>query len=102
MDGFKNLMATYPVIGDVRGMGLFIGVEFVIDPSTRHPATALARTLVSELRKQQILMSTDGVNDNVLKIKPPLVFNRQDVDRVLEAVDHTLKRLVTDVASAPC
>lgn len=93
MDGFRGLMATHPVIGDVRGMGLFIGVEFVTDPDSRKPATDLARTLVFELRKQQILMSTDGVDDNVLKIKPPLVFNQDDVDRVLEAVDSTLTRL---------
>lgn len=93
INGFGDLMGSHPCIGDVRGLGLFIGVEFVTDPVSREPATALARALVAELREQHILMSTDGVDDNVLKIKPPLVFNRHDVDRVLEAVDSILQRI---------
>lgn len=93
LSGLTSLMDEHPVIGDVRGSGLFIGVEFVTDPISKEPATALARSLVTQLRNRHILMSTDGVDDNVLKIKPPLVFSRDDVDRVLEAVDAVLRTM---------
>lgn len=92
VNGFKQLMTEHSVIGDVRGIGMFIGVEFVTDKASKEPAAALARAVVSQLRQQHILMSTDGVDDNVLKIKPPLVFDRRDADRVLEAVDGVLRR----------
>lgn len=92
VDGWRTLAERHEAIGDVRGMGLFIGVELVEDRETKRPGTALARWLVAELRTNRILMSTDGIHDNVLKIKPPLVFDRADADRVLEVADSLLAR----------
>ena len=74
----------------LRGSGLFLGVELVTDPDTREPATALARDVVAELRRQGILLSTEGPGDNVLKLKPPLCFTRDDADHLLEALDPLL------------
>ena len=86
----KNLMNTYPCIGDVRGFGLFIGIEIVKDNS-KLPNTDLANHIKNELRYVNILISTDGPFDNVIKTKPPLCFNKQNVDTVINAIDSVLK-----------
>lgn len=70
-------------IGDVRGAGLFIGVEFVTDPHTRGPAPAAASFFVNRLRNRGILTGTDGPDHNVLKLRGPLVIDDSDVDRLL-------------------
>jgi 4-aminobutyrate aminotransferase-like enzyme len=74
------------VIGDVRGPGLFLGVELVDNRETRTPATAKASYAANRMRDLGILMSTDGPDNNVLKIKPPMVFSRQDADLLLDAM----------------
>lgn len=84
--GLRDLMQRFPVIGDVRGPGLFIGFELVNDPLTRDPATKKASWLANRMREKGILMSTDGPYNNVLKIKPPMVFSRGDADQLLEAI----------------
>lgn len=91
--GLKELQRRQPLIGDVRGQGLFIGVELVTDPSSKEPATQLARQLVEALRRGGILLSTDGPADNVLKIKPPLPFTTRNADQVIEALDARLTQL---------
>ncbi len=72
------------VIGDVRGAGLFVGIELVTDrddTARRRPAAAHTSILCSRLKdRHRILMSIDGPGDNVLVLKPPLVFAREDVD----------------------
>lgn len=87
---FRELAASYDSIGDVRGAGLFAGVEFVADPDTRQPDADTARKVVRRLRGRRILISTDGPDDNVLKIKPPLPFTAADADRLSEAIDEAL------------
>ena len=67
-------------IGDVRGAGLYIGVEVVSDRDTKTPDRAGARRLVNALRERQVLISVCGHDGNVLKIRPPLVFSSADVD----------------------
>ena len=84
-DGLRELMREFPIIGDVRGPGLFIGFELVKDPGSREPATAQASWLANRMRDKGILMSTDGPHNNVLKIKPPMVFDRKDAEFLLEA-----------------
>jgi len=74
----------------VRGRGLFLGVEFVSDRETRRPATEVAGYVVERLKDHGILMSTDGPDDNVLKIKPPLAFSRADADRLATTLDAVL------------
>ena len=75
-----------PLIGDVRGAGLFIGVELVHDHSFLEPADEEADALVNRAREQGVLLSTDGPFHNVIKIKPPMVFTREDADRVIEVL----------------
>ncbi len=85
----RELQVRYPCIGDVRGMGLFIGVEIVKDHS-KTPDPALARFVKNQLRDQHILISTDGRYDNILKSKPPLCFNKANVETVVTAIDKLL------------
>ena len=78
-------------IGDVRGCGLFIGVEFVLDPSTKLPATKLVSWLCSTLKDTyRILTSIDGPDNNVLVLKPPMVFSVQDANDFLSCLQNTL------------
>jgi 4-aminobutyrate aminotransferase-like enzyme len=88
--GLQALMARHEQIGDVRGKGLFYGVEIVSDRSTREPAPAEATRVREHLRENGILLGTSGPNNNVLKIRPPLVFNREHADLLLEALDQAL------------
>jgi 4-aminobutyrate aminotransferase-like enzyme len=67
-------------LGDVRGAGLYVGVEIVADPETKMPDRAQARRLVNALRERRVLISVCGHDGNVLKIRPPLVFSMSDVD----------------------
>lgn len=87
----RKLQKRHLLIGDVRGLGLFIGVELVKDRKTKEPATAEAREVIETMKNKGILLSTDGPFRNVLKIKPPLVFSRSNVDRVIEALDEVLR-----------
>jgi len=80
----------HPEIGEVRGAGLFIGVELVTDRATRAPASALAAQVVNGLRQRQVLLSATGPHANVLKIRPPLVFQREHADFLVERLDAVL------------
>ena len=90
LEGLRNLAERHPLIGDVRGQGLFLGFEMVRDRETREPADGEAAELVNRMKDLGILLSTDGPLHNVIKIKPPLVFSRADADRVLERLDPVL------------
>ncbi len=85
-DGLRNLMGEVECIGDVRGPGLFIGVELVKDRITREPATEEAAYFANRMRDKGILMSTDGPFNNVLKIKPPMVFSTSHADFLLDSM----------------
>ena len=89
-EGFKRLGSEFPVLADVRGSGLFLGVEVQL-PDGR-PGTRLANGIKNGLRERHILIGTDGPADNVLKIKPPLPFNRSNSDRLLEEMSRWLRR----------
>ncbi|MFX0558543.1 aminotransferase class III-fold pyridoxal phosphate-dependent enzyme [Maribacter sp. CXY002] len=86
----KKLMQKYPCIGDVRGSGLFIGLE-IVQANTELPDTALANHIKNELRNRHILISTDGPFDNVIKTKPPLCFSKENAERVVTAIETILK-----------
>ncbi|MBS1573836.1 MAG: aminotransferase class III-fold pyridoxal phosphate-dependent enzyme [Bacteroidetes bacterium] len=93
MEGLKKLMNKYPVIGDVRGHGLFIGAEMVTSRETKEPALSEINQLVEIVKSKGYLLSTDGPLHNVLKIKPPLTFNKQNADELLLYLDEGLKIL---------
>jgi 4-aminobutyrate aminotransferase-like enzyme len=80
------LAAAHELVGDVRGSGLFHGVELVRDRSTRAPAIEAARAVVNGLRQNGVLVGRTGLDANVLKIRPPLVFSRANVDRLVAAL----------------
>jgi 4-aminobutyrate aminotransferase-like enzyme len=93
LEGLYELMHRHKVIGDVRGSGMFLGVELVKNRETREPATAEADVIVNELREAGILLGTDGPFHNVLKIRPPMPFNHHDGAFLLSALDRSLNRL---------
>ena len=93
MQGLVELQDRHPIIGDVRGRGLFLGFELVSDLSTLEPATEEAGQLVNEMRRRGVLLSTDGPHHNVIKIKPPMVLNEEDIDTTLEHLDEVLTSL---------
>ena len=90
MDGLRALMPRYPLIGDVRGLGLFVGVELVLDREQKSPAGGHASYVANRMRDHGILISTDGPDHNVLKLKPPLVFDEQDADRLVATLAKVL------------
>ncbi|ADB50671.1 aminotransferase class III-fold pyridoxal phosphate-dependent enzyme [Conexibacter woesei] len=90
LSGLRELAARHPLVGDVRGEGLFLGVELVADRDARTPATAQARAVKEAVKAHGVLLSTDGPDDNVLKIKPPLAIGHDDCDFFLEALDAAL------------
>jgi ethanolamine-phosphate phospho-lyase len=85
----QRLMHRYPCIGDVRGSGLFIGIE-IVEKDSRQPDTELAHHIKNELKNRNILISTDGKFDNIIKTKPPMCFTKEDVRKVVQAIDHIL------------
>ena len=89
-DGLLALQRRHPVIGDVRGEGLLLGAELVGDAETRAPAAGLAGQVTEAMRDRGILLGTTGPAGNVLKIRPPLVFRRDQADLLLEALDEVL------------
>jgi 4-aminobutyrate aminotransferase-like enzyme/Ser/Thr protein kinase RdoA (MazF antagonist) len=98
--GLAALARRHALIGDVRGVGLFAGVELVRDRQTLEPADREAAELVNRLRLRGLLLSTDGPLHNVIKIKPPLVVSREDVDMFLRCLDDELSAL-TEEGSLP-
>ena len=88
--GLRRLQERHPLIGDVRGSGLFLGVELVRDRTTLEPAPEEAAYVVERLRERGVLTGTDGPHENVLKLRPPLVFSEEDADLFLEALDDVL------------
>jgi 4-aminobutyrate aminotransferase-like enzyme len=84
------LQTKYPIIGDVRGSGLFLGIDLVNDRDTRTPAPDQATYITNRLRDRGILTGTDGPHHNVLKLRPPLIFTKQDADLFSATLDSTL------------
>lgn len=91
LDGLRQLAGAHPVLGDVRGRGLFLGAELVADPDARTPDAARATTIVDALREAGILIGTDGPDHNVLKIRPPMPFDEANADQLLEALAAALR-----------
>lgn len=88
--GLQALAERHPLIGEARGLGLFLGIELVRDRTTKEPAAAQASYIANRMRERGILLSTDGPDHNVLKIKPPLVFTTADADFLLATLDDVL------------
>jgi 4-aminobutyrate aminotransferase-like enzyme/Ser/Thr protein kinase RdoA (MazF antagonist) len=90
LDGLRELASRHSLIGDVRGAGLFLGVELVRNRETLEPADTEAAALVNCLKDRGLLLSTDGPYHNVIKIKPPTVLSDDDADMFVRALDDEL------------
>jgi len=93
MTGLRTLMKKYPIISDVRGYGLFIGAEMVKSKDTLEPALPEIDLVVEFVKAKGYLLSTDGPLHNVLKIKPPMPFNKQNADELINYLDEALGTL---------
>lgn len=91
--GFRKLAEKHALIGDVRGAGLANGVELVLDRKTKAPATDIASRVINDLRQRGVLMGSNGIHYNVLKIRPPMVFGPAEADQLLATVDEVLGAL---------
>ena len=89
--GIEKLQEQFELIGDVRGSGLFLGIDLVNERGTREPAPHQAGYVVNRLRECGILTGTDGPHHNVIKLRPPLVFSEQDADLFVSALDSVLR-----------
>ena len=92
MDELKYLQTKFDVIGDVRGAGYFIGVDLVSDRENKAAHTSLAADVVNDLKEMNILTSLDGPGENVIKIKPPLCFNENNVNTLVSALNQVLSK----------
>ena len=90
LQGFKQLKQKYPLIGDVRGQGLYLGIELIKNHQTLEPAAQEADYIINRMREHGILISTDGPLHNVLKFKPPMVITEKNADEIIAALDRIL------------
>jgi 4-aminobutyrate aminotransferase-like enzyme len=86
-EGLDGLMARHAIIGNVRGRGLFFGLELVHGDADRSPATAETKRLMNLMRERGVLISRIGRHDNILKMRPPMVFAREHADLLLSTLD---------------
>jgi 4-aminobutyrate aminotransferase-like enzyme len=93
MEGLKEIQKDHRMIRDVRGAGLFIGIELIKEGQSDSPATEEAHRIINAMKDRGILLSTDGLYNNVIKIKPPLCFNMGNVDQLLTEFKHVLEGL---------
>jgi 4-aminobutyrate aminotransferase-like enzyme len=82
----RKLMDRHAVIGDVRGLGLMLGIDLVKDRTSKEPATERAGRVVERCRELGVLMGTDGPYDNVIKMRPALIFTRAHADLLMEVL----------------
>jgi alanine-glyoxylate transaminase / (R)-3-amino-2-methylpropionate-pyruvate transaminase len=90
--GLQNLQRSHPLVGDVRGMGLMLGVELVRDRGRKTPAKEETLDVLEAAREMGVLIGKGGLDGNVLRIKPPMCITAADVDYALEVLDQALAR----------
>jgi 4-aminobutyrate aminotransferase-like enzyme len=89
----RELQPQHDLIGDVRGSGLFIGVELVRDRDTLTPASEEAAAVVARMRQRGVLVGTDGPCHNVIKIRGPMPLTVDDAECVMAALERALKEV---------
>ncbi|MHA2344103.1 MAG: aspartate aminotransferase family protein [Candidatus Hodarchaeales archaeon] len=93
MQGLEELQQKYSLIGDVRGLGLMIGIELVKDRTTKEPAVKKAKKVVSHLLKEGVIIGLGGIHTNVIRLQPPLCITKQQAEEVLQKMDVVLAKL---------
>ena len=91
--GLEQLQSRHAIVGDVRGMGLMLGVELVRDRATREPAKAETLEVLEACREMGVLIGKGGLEGNVIRIKPPMCINADDADFTLEVLDRAFTRV---------
>jgi len=93
LNGLKRLQGKFDLIGEVRGLGMFFALELVLDQKTKQPAIHQAKRLINIMRHKGVLISTIGVTDSILKLRPPMPFNQAHADLLLEALADSFEQL---------
>ncbi len=89
----SSLADKHELLADVRGSGLFFGAELVCDGK---PATDICLKVVNEMRRNGVLLSTVGRFENALKVRPPCVFSKENVDQLVDVMDHAIAQVLAD------
>ena len=89
LEQLQQLKQHHDIIGDVRGRGLFIGIELNRDEDLT-PADTEAHNIINRMKEKGVLLSTDGPDHNVIKIKPPIVFNIENAEELVKKLDETM------------
>jgi len=90
LDGLNSLEEKLPIVGDVLGLRLYVGIELVTNRQTLEPAAAHASYIINRAKDYGILLSTEGPLNNLIKLKPPIVFTNENADNVVHALDRIL------------
>lgn len=93
-DGVRKMIGEFPEIGDIRQAGLHIGIEFVMDPASKEPIPTETVAIRDAGLKNGVIFGLGGVRRNVLKIKPPLIVNRQEADEILDVFERSVKQVL--------
>ncbi|XXG39923.1 hypothetical protein AAC387_Pa01g0761 [Persea americana] len=93
IDRLKSLQAKHEIIGDVRGRGLMIGVELVTDRQLKTPAKAETMHVMDQMKEMGVLIGKGGFFGNVFRITPPLCFNKEDADFLVDVMDCTMSKM---------
>jgi 4-aminobutyrate aminotransferase-like enzyme len=88
-DGLLELKKKYPVIGDVRGLGMMQALELVTDPKSKEPAAAIANEMLEATRERGLLIGKGGMYNNVLRMSPAMNIAKSDVDEALRLLDQS-------------
>ena len=91
--GLEKLKAKYPIIGDVRGKGLMLGVEMVKDRTTKEPAKAECTKVLETCKELGLLLGKGGLQGHTIRFAPPMILNQADADFILECLDNALSVL---------
>jgi 4-aminobutyrate aminotransferase-like enzyme len=94
IERLRALAGDHPLVGDIRGSGLFVGIELVKDRETLEPAAAEASDVSNRMRDRGILLGTDGPFHNVIKIRPPMPFSAADAEHLAM----TLSEILADMS----
>lgn len=90
LEGMRILQSRHEIIGDVRGKGMFFAIEMVTDRKARTPAGARTKSIINAMKERGVLISRIGKQDNILKIRPPMVFSKENADVLLSTLDSVL------------
>uniref|UniRef100_K1R5C6 Alanine--glyoxylate aminotransferase 2-like 1 n=1 Tax=Magallana gigas TaxID=29159 RepID=K1R5C6_MAGGI len=101
MDGMRAIAPNHPMLGDIRGTGMVIGIEIVTDQESKKPSKEGAEILAYKLKEQKIIVANDGPNKNVMMILPPMCFTCDNARRVVQAFDLALADIEKGTSNKP-